>query len=125
MEALAWPGPGTGAHPCDGAVSGVANLVTDVCWGSAWEPVPEGLQSPTDGGLEIIAPLVFSGNTSLISADGLVKQRTAAESRFFWDNLVAKQSINAFGRARFDLIANAKGQVARCDVTLKKTLCPP
>lgn len=109
------------AHPSDaGAPPGFTNLVTDVCWSSSWNRIPEGLQNPADGTLEVIAPLIASGNTSPISDYERGHQRTDAESRFFWDNVVAKQSINAFGRARFEFTANVKGQVANCDVTLKK-----
>ncbi|MGE7958560.1 hypothetical protein ACQKQA_18570 [Pseudomonas sp. NPDC089530] len=114
------------AQPTDGgAPSGFADFVADVCWSSVWESVPEGLQNPIDGSLEIVAPLISSGNTSPIPDYELRHQWTAAGSRFFWDNVVAKQSINAFGRARFDFTANVKGQVVRCDVTLQEHYSRP
>lgn len=114
------------AQPMDaGSPPGFTNVVTDVCWSSIWESVPEGLQNPVDGTFEVTVPLIASGNTSPISDYERRHQRSAVESRFFWDNVVAKQSINAFGQARFEFTANAKGQVARCDVTLKKNYLRP
>jgi hypothetical protein len=114
------------AQPTDaGSPPGFTKLVTDVCWSSIWESVPEGLQNPIDGTFEVTAPLIASGNTSPISDYDRRHQRADVESRFFWNNVVAKQSINAFGKARFEFTANAKGQVTHCDVTLKKHYLRP
>ncbi|MDI3249683.1 MULTISPECIES: hypothetical protein [unclassified Pseudomonas] len=53
------------AQPTDaGSPPGFTKLVTDVCWSSIWESVPEGLQNPIDGTFEVTAPLIASGNTS-------------------------------------------------------------
>ncbi|WP_434575858.1 hypothetical protein J3P88_13510 [Pseudomonas sp. Z3-6] len=101
-----------------GTPSNLLNLVADVCWSSVWEPVPESLRSPNDGSLEINMSLIVSGETPSIHDHQRVRQRAAVASRFFWDNVVGKQSVNAFGRARFDFTANAKGEVTRCDVEL-------
>jgi hypothetical protein len=110
------------AQPTDpGAPPDFANLVTDVCWSSIWTEIPEGLQSPVDGSLEIIAPLIAKGDTSSISDYDLTHQKAGLESRFFWDNVLARHSITAFGSAHFDFTANAKGQITRCDVTLEKS----
>lgn len=103
-----------------GTPSRLVNLMADVCWSRAWGPLPENLQSPKDGGLEIIAPLIASGETPSMADHERLRQRDAVESRFFWDNVVAKQSLSAFGTARFDFTANAKGEIIRCDVELEK-----
>jgi hypothetical protein len=104
---------------------GFVNLVTDVCWSEIWSTIPEDLQSPVDGSLEIIAPLIAKGDVSSISDYDLKHRKAGLASRFFWDNLLAGHSINAFGIARFDFTANAKGQIARCDVTLEKSYSRP
>lgn len=103
----------------------LAHLVTDVCWSSTWEPVPVGLQNPADGSLEIIAPLIATGPTLPVREYELRDQRKAAERRFFWDTLVAKHSLNAFGIARFELTADAQGNVIGCDVSLEKNYSRP
>lgn len=102
-----------------------ANLVTDVCWSEIWSTIPEDLQSPVDGSLEIIAPLIAQDDVSSISDYDLGHRKAGLESRFFWDNVLARHSINAFGIARFEFTANAKGQIARCDVTLEKSYSRP
>lgn len=109
------------AQPTDAGVPpDFTNLVADTCWSGIWGSIPEGLQDPADGTLKIIAPLIASGNTPPVSDYERRHKRRYAQSRFFWDYVVAKQSINAFGTARFEFTANAKGQVASCDVTLEK-----
>ena len=108
-----------------GAPPDFANLVTDVCWSEIWSTIPEDLQSPVDGSLEIIAPLIAQDDVSSISDYDLGHRKAGLASRFFWDNLLTGHSINAFGIARFDLTANAKGQIARCDVTLEKNYSRP
>ncbi|WP_085708484.1 MULTISPECIES: hypothetical protein [unclassified Pseudomonas] len=108
-----------------GAPPDFANLVTDVCWSEIWSTIPEDLQSPADGSLEIIAPLIAKDDVSPISDYSLTRRKAGLESRFFWDNVLARHSINAFGSAHFDFTANAKGQVTRCDVTLEKSYSRP
>jgi len=108
-----------------GAPPDLANLVTDVCWSEIWSTIPESLQSPVDGSLEIIAPLIAQDDVSSISDYDLGHRKAGLASRFFWDNLLAGHSINAFGSAHFDFTANAKGQVTRCDVTLEKSYFRP
>lgn len=103
-----------------GTPSRLVNLMADACWSTVWGPIPANLQSPKDGGLEIIAPLIASGETPSMPDHERLRQRDAVESRFFWDNVVGKQSLSAFGSARFNFTANAKGEVLRCDVELEK-----
>lgn len=114
------------AKPAEaGTPSRLVNLMADVCWSSVWEPVPESLQSPNDGSLEINIPLIATGETPSLHDHERVRQQAAVASRFFWDNVVGKQSVNAFGSARFDFTANATGEVLRCDVELQKNSLRP
>lgn len=100
--------------------SSFANLVQDTCWSLIWSPVPEGLQSPADGSLDLVIP-IFSEETQHSPSDYEAnRQRKAAEESFLWSNLLAKHSINAFGRAQFLLTGNERGEVVRCDVELVK-----
>lgn len=107
--------------PTDGdTYTDFARIVADTCWSGVWDAVPEGLQNPADGSLEIVAPLTTAGAAPSTREYHLWFQRSASASRFFWDNVVAKHAPNAFGTARFDVAADAQGKVLRCDVTLEK-----
>ncbi|MGH8448292.1 hypothetical protein [Pseudomonas sp.] len=106
--------------PDERARSDVAKLIVNACWSSVWEPVPEALQHPIDGGLEVIAPFIVTGDTSPKSGALLRMHESSEARRFFWDNVVAKYPVNTFGKASFSFTANAQGQVLQCDVTLQK-----
>ena len=112
--------------PTDGDThTDFARIVSDMCWSGVWDAIPEGLQKPADGSLEIVAPLTTVGAAPLTPEYHLRLQRSASASRFFWDNVVAKHAPNAFGTARFDVAADAQGKVLRCDVTLESNAFRP
>ncbi|VEF11522.1 Uncharacterised protein [Pseudomonas fluorescens] len=104
--------------------SDLSKLLTDVCWSSVWSALPENMQNPLDGTVEIVAPFVVSGGTPT-EADGLKDQTRESQSRFFWDNVLAGKSTHGFGRVRFKLTATANGQVDSCDVTLEQKAARP
>lgn len=96
----------------------LVGTVRDACWNSIWSPVPTALKNPADGGLEVIAPLIFTGASSETDHYEDQLEQCVRIQQFVWDKTFAKNPPNAFGRAHFTLTANAKGEVLSCTVEL-------
>ncbi|MFJ4143661.1 hypothetical protein [Pseudomonas sp. NPDC089734] len=113
--------PGSPAVPVDPRLSAIAK---EACWNTLFPLVPTDVFDP-DGTAEIVAPLIFSGESEAVEGDEELTRRRMirvtryAQSRFFWEQTLRSQPAASIGYADFQYVANAQGQVQGCLVNLR------